>query len=73
MSSTETRIDVRIAILLTSNSQPLSLAAITMMQNQGGKTIMPGLIDAHMHIDLIGHGEYEDYYAFLGRNPQSVR
>ncbi len=32
----------------------------------GGKTIMPGLIDAHMHIDLIGHGEYADYYEFLG-------
>ena len=39
----------------------------------GGRTVMPGLIDAHMHIDLIGHGEYEDYYAFLGRNPRSVR
>lgn len=31
----------------------------------GGRTVMPGLIDAHMHIDLIGHGEYDDYYAFL--------
>jgi imidazolonepropionase-like amidohydrolase len=31
----------------------------------GGKTVMPGLIDAHMHIDLIGHGEYDDYYEFL--------
>ncbi len=31
----------------------------------GGKTVMPGLIDAHMHIDLIGHGEYDRYYAFL--------
>lgn len=32
----------------------------------GGRTVMPGLIDAHMHIDLIGHGEYADYYEFLG-------
>jgi imidazolonepropionase-like amidohydrolase len=31
----------------------------------GGRTVMPGLIDTHMHIDLIGHGEYDDYYAFL--------
>ena len=31
----------------------------------GGRTVMPGLIDAHMHIDLIGHGEYDDYYNFL--------
>jgi imidazolonepropionase-like amidohydrolase len=32
----------------------------------GGKTIMPGLIDAHVHVDLIGHGDYDRYYAFLG-------
>lgn len=31
----------------------------------GGKTVMPGLIDAHMHIDLIGHGSYERYYEFM--------
>lgn len=31
----------------------------------GGRTVMPGLIDAHMHIDLIGHGEYDDYYSLL--------
>ncbi len=31
----------------------------------GGRTVMPGLIDAHMHLDLIGHGEYDDYYNFL--------
>ncbi|MDD9896204.1 MAG: amidohydrolase family protein [Gammaproteobacteria bacterium] len=30
-----------------------------------GRTVMPGLIDAHMHVDLIGHGEYDDYYTFL--------
>ena len=32
----------------------------------GGKTVMPGLIDAHVHIDLIGHGDYDRYYTFLG-------
>ncbi len=31
-----------------------------------GKTILPGLIDLHMHLDLIGHGEYDDYYGFIG-------
>ena len=31
-----------------------------------GRTVMPGLIDAHMHIDLIGHGSYEDYYELIG-------
>ena len=32
----------------------------------GGRTVMPGLIDAHMHIDLIGHGSYVDYYELIG-------
>ena len=32
----------------------------------GGKTVMPGLIDAHVHVDLIGHGDYDRYYEFLG-------
>ena len=31
----------------------------------GGRTVMPGLIDAHIHIDLIGHGSYERYYEFM--------
>lgn len=31
----------------------------------GGKTLMPGLIDAHVHLDLIGHGDYARYYEFL--------
>jgi imidazolonepropionase-like amidohydrolase len=31
-----------------------------------GRTIMPGLIDAHVHVDLIGHGDYDRYYKFLG-------
>ena len=31
----------------------------------GGRTIMPGLIDAHVHVDLIGHGDYDRYYRFL--------
>lgn len=31
----------------------------------GGRTVMPGLIDAHIHIDLIGHGSYERLYEFM--------
>lgn len=30
-----------------------------------GKTIMPGLVDLHVHLDLIGHGDYARYYEFL--------
>jgi imidazolonepropionase-like amidohydrolase len=32
----------------------------------GGRAVLPGLIDAHVHTDLIGHGDYERYYRFIG-------
>jgi len=32
----------------------------------GAKTILPGLIDAYVHVDLIRHGDYDRYYKFLG-------
>ncbi|NND02243.1 MAG: amidohydrolase family protein [Acidimicrobiia bacterium] len=31
-----------------------------------GQTMMPGLIDAHAHVDLIGHGDYDRFYEFIG-------
>lgn len=31
-----------------------------------GGTMMPGLIDAHVHVDLIGHGDYDGWYGFIG-------
>jgi imidazolonepropionase-like amidohydrolase len=30
-----------------------------------GKTMMPGLIDLHMHSELIGHGDYAEYFDYL--------
>ena len=31
-----------------------------------GRSLLPGLIDAHVHMDLIGHGDYDRYYQFIG-------
>ncbi|MBO6504835.1 MAG: amidohydrolase family protein [Kordiimonadaceae bacterium] len=31
-----------------------------------GKSVLPGLIDLHIHLDLIGHGDYDEYYNFIG-------
>lgn len=31
-----------------------------------GKSILPGLIDLHVHMELIGHGDYKEYYEFIG-------
>jgi len=44
----------------------VEIPANTRVIDIGGHTVLPGLIDAHVHVDLIGHGSYEDYYEFLG-------
>jgi imidazolonepropionase-like amidohydrolase len=31
-----------------------------------GKTMLPGLVDLHTHLDLIGHGDYDRWYEFIG-------
>lgn len=31
-----------------------------------GLTLMPGFVDLHIHLDLIGHGDYDRFYTFIG-------
>jgi imidazolonepropionase-like amidohydrolase len=31
-----------------------------------GKAVLPGLIDLHGHLMLIGHGDYEEYFDYIG-------
>ena len=33
-----------------------------------GRAVMPGMIDLHLHMELIGHGDYAEYYAYTGGN-----
>ena len=37
-----------------------------MVIDAGGDTVLPGLIDNYVHIDLIGHGSREPNYELLG-------
>ena len=32
-----------------------------------GKTMLPGLIDLHVHLDILGHGNYTEWYGFVER------
>ncbi len=32
----------------------------------GGRTMLPGMVDLHVHVDLIGHGDYDAWYRFIG-------
>src|SRR5918996_1315235 len=27
-----------------------------------GRTVMPGIIDRHVHLDLLGHGDYKEWH-----------
>lgn len=38
-----------------------------------GKTVLPGLIDLHVHMEIIGHGDYAEYQAFLGDDRENLR
>lgn len=52
-------------IVAAGPGHDVSVPANAVVIDAGGKTLMPGLIDAHVHVDLIGHGDYDRYYRFL--------
>jgi imidazolonepropionase-like amidohydrolase len=53
----------RITAVGNRDNTPIPEQAVII--DAGGRTVMPGLIDAHMHIDLIGHGSYARLYEFM--------
>lgn len=53
-------------IIAAGPAHAVDIPAGTPVIDTRGKTIMPGLIDMHIHLDLIGHGDYDEYYRFLG-------
>ena len=52
-------------IIAVGPKDEIEIPANAVVIDISGKTIMPGLIDAHVHVDLIGHGDYDRYYKFL--------
>lgn len=53
----------RITAVGTEDDTPIPGNAVVL--DAGGRTVMPGLIDAHVHVDLIGHGSYARLYEFM--------
>lgn len=52
-------------IVAVGERDTVDVPANAVIIDVAGKTLLPGLIDAHVHVDLIGHGDYDRYYAFL--------
>ena len=53
-------------ITAVGSANEVQIPANARVIDVGGHTVLPGLIDNHVHVDLIGHGSYERYYEFLG-------
>lgn len=53
-------------ITAVGSASEVQIPANARVIDVGGHTVLPGLIDNHVHVDLIGHGSYERYYEFLG-------
>jgi imidazolonepropionase-like amidohydrolase len=44
----------------------------TRVVDTSGKTMMPGLIDLHVHLMILGHGEYADWWPILENRKEEV-
>ena len=54
------------SITAVGSASDVRIPANALVIDVGGHTVLPGLVDSHIHVDLIGHGSYECYYEFLG-------
>ena len=53
-------------IMTVGSASKVQIPANALVIDVGGHTVLPRLIDNHVHVDLIGHGSYERHYEFLG-------
>ena len=53
-------------IIAVGAAKDIDIPSSAIIIDTSGQTMMPGLIDLHMHLDLIGHGDYDEYYKFIG-------
>src|SRR5207253_10732310 len=50
----------------------LAVPASARVVDANGLTVMPGLIDAHVHLDIMGHGEYVPWHDSVRANYPEV-
>ena len=54
-------------IAAVGTESSLEIPAGAAVIDTGGRTVLPGLIDLHVHLELIGHANYLDWYEFVER------
>jgi imidazolonepropionase-like amidohydrolase len=51
----------------------VSIPADAEVIDTSGRTMMPGLIEAHAHLDILGHGDYDRWYPWRTQNGYTER
>jgi imidazolonepropionase-like amidohydrolase len=52
-------------IVAVGNEGELTIPAGARVVDANGFTVMPGLIDAHVHLDILGHGDYPTWHEMV--------
>jgi imidazolonepropionase-like amidohydrolase len=51
-------------IVAVGTSDALRVPAGARVVDASGHTVMPGIVDRHVHLDLLGHGDYREWHAW---------
>lgn len=49
-------------IVAVGTADALKVPAGARVVDASGRTVMPGIIDRHVHLDLLGHGDYREWH-----------
>lgn len=52
-------------IVAVGPASEIEIPANARIINTAGKTMMPGMVDAHVHIMILGHGDYNDWFPWF--------
>lgn len=59
-------------IVAVGSSAEISVPSDARVIDARGKTILPGLIDLHVHLMILGHGEYTEWFPIFDTRMQEV-
>jgi imidazolonepropionase-like amidohydrolase len=59
-------------IIAVGNEGDLAVPPGAEVIDANGYTVMPGLIDAHVHLDILGHGDYPTWHGMVRDNYAEV-
>lgn len=60
-------------IVAAGPASQVQIPADATVIDTSGRTMMPGLIEAHAHLDILGHGDYNRWYPWRTQNGYTER